>query len=69
MVTKGSLAQLEFGLRGHGLAWERYGKEEGGTANPFRGLEGLRQHGDELELGVGDQYQGTQRGGANNHQH
>ena len=54
MVTKSSSAQLEFGLGGHDLAREKYGKEEGGTANPSRESEELRWHGDELELCMAD---------------
>ena len=54
MATKSSPAQLEFGLGGHGLAWERYGKEDGGTAKTSRGSEGLRRHGNKLELGMAD---------------
>ena len=55
MATKSSPAQLEFGLAGHGLARGRYRKEERGTVNPSRGSEGLRWHGNELELGMPDQ--------------
>ena len=38
MVTKSSSVQLEFSLRGHGLAWERYRKEEEAKANSTEGF-------------------------------